>query len=337
MSMKELAALAGVDISTVSRALRGDSRRVSAATMERVQALAERSGYITNPAASTLRSGRSKMLGVVVPILSDIVLAILVTAIEEASRELGYLSTVIATHGDPRVRADAIDRLLSRKVDGFILCDTEIGIDVPDRLTASGAPFVFAMRRSDCGASYTADDRRGGTLVAEHFLDMGHTSVAVVPGPGNAATALDRRDGFVDALLRTTDVEVLPIPSHGGFGVEDGHRSVNAILSRGDHPTAFFCTNDHTAIGAARALTDRGMKVGRDVALVGYNDIPAAAYLEPPLSSVRTDLRSMGRQATQGLISMIEGKAPVGIALEPTLVLRRSSTCWAIPPEKPNS
>ncbi|OZF07735.1 hypothetical protein CH300_04770 [Rhodococcus sp. 15-1154-1] len=327
MNMKQLAALAGVDVSTVSRALRGDSRRVAASTIERIQKLAQETGYVPDPLASSLRSGRSRMLGVVVPVLDDIVMAILATAIEEASRELGYLSVVIATHGHPEVRAAAIDHLLSRKVDGFVLCDTEIGRALPSRLESEAVPFVFAMRRSDNAVSITADDQLGGSLVAEHFVAMGHDTVAVVPGPVAASTSLDRVAGFRKVMAAHPHVEVVSGSSSGGFGVEDGYRYVSDLLNRQrSAPTALFCANDHAAIGAGRALADRGLMVGRDVALVGYNDIPQAAYLETPLSSVRTDLGAMGRKAVERLVALIEGRYAANAALKPTLIVRASSS-----------
>ncbi|MFC9223809.1 LacI family DNA-binding transcriptional regulator [Streptomyces hygroscopicus] len=328
--MKQLAELAGLDISTVSRALRGDSRRVAASTIERVQALARATGYVPDPVASSLRSGRSRLLGVVVPILTDIVMGILVTAIEEASRELGYLSTVVATHGDPAVRSGAVSLLLKRKVDGLVLCDSEMGHEVPAQLKSSGVPFVFAMRRCDGEVSVTADDQRGGALVAEHFIATGHRQVAVVPGPANARTAVDRMTGFLDVMAEHPEVQVAPSPTGGGFGVEDGYRFVTALLARKARPTALFCTNDHTAIGAARALADLGLRVGHDVALVGYNDIPQAAYLETPLSSVRTDLNLMGSTAAQRLVSLVDGEDAAGMTIEPTLVVRASSSVPAV-------
>ncbi len=326
MNMKQLAVLAGVDVSTVSRALRGDSSRVATATIERIQRLAREAGYVPDPVASSLRSGRSRLIGVVVPVLSDIVMAILATAIEEAFRELGYLSAVIATHGDAGVRSAAIDHLLGHKVAGFVLCDTEVGCAIPSQLETEPIPFVYAMRRSDSAVSVTADDYRGGALVGEHFAAMGHQHVAVVPGPAAASTSLDRVTGFTEAVMDHPHMKLMAGTAVGGFGVDDGHRYALQMLdSANTTPTAIFCANDHAAIGAGRALADRGLRVGRDVALVGYNDIPQAAYLETPLSSVRTDLESMGRSAAQCLVSLMEGRDAHSLALEPTLIVRASS------------
>jgi LacI family transcriptional regulator len=265
------------------------------------------------------------MLGVVVPVLNDIVMGILVTEIEQTARDLGYLATVVATRDDPNVRSTAIDRLLSRRVDGLILCDSEVGREVPRQAVDHGTPFVFAMRACDGHPSYTADDRLGGALVAAHFLEAGHRRVAVVPGPANARSAIDRVAGFTDAISEASDAQVVPAAAAGGFGVEDGYRFVTAVLKRRTRPTALFCSNDHAAIGAAKAVTDAGLRVGHDIALVGYNDIPQVAYLETPISSVRTDLARMGGTATTKLVEMIDGGTVESQMTTPVLVARESS------------
>lgn len=325
LTMKELAELAGLDISTVSRALRGDSKRVAASTITRVQRLAHETGFVTDPVASSLRSGRSRMLGVIVHSLDDIVMGLLVTAIDEASSKLGYLSTVVATHDDPDARTQAISRLLSRRVDGLILCDSPAGRETPERLKSADVPYVFAMRGADDGVSVTADDYEGGRLVANHFMDSGHTNLAVVPGPAHARTARDRAAGFIETAASRPGVSVVPAQGAGGFGVEDGYHATAALLASGAKPTALFCTNDHTAIGASKALAEAKLRVGIDVALVGYNDIPQAAYLETPLSSVRTDVERMGATAAQALAALVEGGTAESTLLTPTLIVRASS------------
>jgi len=325
ISMKQLADAAGLDVSTVSRALRGDQKRVAASTIERVQMLARELGFVADPVAASLRSGRSRMLGVVVHSLTDIVMGHLVTAIDEASQELGYLSTVVATHDDVDARNRAIDRLLGRRVDGLILCESKIDDEIPPRLKSGEVPFVFAMRGGQTGVSVTADDLAGGALVAQHFLDAGHRVVAAVPGPRHARTAVERLLGYQTLLGKHPEVKFLPPGPHSGFAVEDGFRATVDLLNGKTRPTAIFCANDHSAIGAGRAIVDAGLRIGRDIALVGYNDIPQAAYLETPLSSVRTDVRLMGRTAAQQLIALINGESALTAQIAPTLVVRQSS------------
>lgn len=332
ISMKQLADMAGVDVSTVSRALRGDTKRVAAATIERVQKLAQEQGYVADPVAATLRSGRSRMIGVLVPTLTDIVMGHLVMAIDEASQEMGYLSMVVATQGSPEASRRAVDRLLSRRVDGLILCDSRVGCPVPAKLRGGDVPYVFAMRAGEDAISVTADDEAGGSLVAEHFLEDGHDRIAVVPGPRDVRTAIDRVAGFTSALSGHRNVTLLPLGAHAGYGVADGYQSTQKLLRRRLRPTAIFCANDHAAIGAGRAIVEAGLRIGEDVALVGYNDIPQAAYLETPLSSVRTDLNLMGRTAARQLVALLDGAEVSSSQLAPTLIKRASSALEELQP-----
>lgn len=325
LSMKQLAEIAGLDISTVSRALRGDSSRVAAGTIERVKKLAMETGYTLDPAASALRSKRSRLIGVVVHTLTDIVMGQLATAIDQTAREAGYLSMVVATQEDPEARSEAVRSLKARRVDGLILCESELGREVPAELVDSTMPFIFAMRGCDGRPSVTADDLQGGRLVAEHFSATGRRHVALIPGPERARTAAERAEGFsraaVDAGLTLT---VAPGP--GGFGAEEGRQMTELLLKRRPRPGAIFCTNDHTAIGAIRALTDAGLAIGSDVAVAGYNDLSMSPFLQTPLTSVRTDIPSIGREAVLRLLKIIEGQPTTSLKLTPTLCVRESSS-----------
>lgn len=324
--MKQLAQLAGLDLSTVSRALRGDSKRVAASTIARVQQLAEETGFVADPNGANLRSGRTHLLGVVVSRLTDIVMGMVVTAIDEATRERGYLATVVATHDNADTRNTAISTLLGRRVDGVIICDSQIGSEIPQQLANHKTPFVFAMRGCDGETSFAADDVYGGKLVAQHFLDNGHREIAVIPGPPKARTAVDRLHGFTQTIAGVPSAH-LRVSSIGGFQVNEGFDGVSALLADTPvPPTAVFCTNDHTAIGASRALVNAGFRIGHDVAVAGYNDLPQSAYLETPLTSVRTDITRMGHAAAAQLIELIENRTATSLMIKPQLIVRQSSS-----------
>jgi LacI family transcriptional regulator len=325
LSMKELAELAGLDPSTVSRALRGDSRRVAKSTIERVRRLALETGYTPDPAAAALRGGASRLLGVVVNTLDDIVMGILLTAIVQESHRLGYQPMVMVTREDPETRADAIRRLQGRRVDGIILCDSVIGHEVPEALVDSDIPLVFAMRGCDGQLSVVADDLAGGALVAEHFLAQGHTEVGLVPGPAQARTATDRAAGF-RAVIEHHPSATLAMPGIGGYEPEQGYQATRELFTMKQQPTAIFCTNDPAAIGATRALIDLGFRVGSEVAVAGYNDLPSSRYLQTPLTSVSTDIPAMGREAAARVVNWIQGGAPSSYLLAPELRIRESST-----------
>lgn len=323
VNLKDIARMTSLDVSTVSRALRGDSRRVAPATIARVQQLAEELGYIPNTAAASLRGGKSRLFGVLVPSFSDVVIGLLVEAIEAELIRSGYLPLVIATQDDTELRSRAIRVLLGRRVDGLILADSNVGHEVPDELDVDRVPVVFAIRGVDEALSVRADDHLGGQLVAEHFIANGHRNLALLHGAPRARTAHDRAEGFL-AAANEAGLDVTSIDSRA-FGVEAGYHATQELLSRGKDFSAVFCVNDYNAVGCARALTERGMKLADDVALAGYNDIPLAHLLETPLTSVRTHIGTMGSRAAQLLVDVVEGRSPRSQLLEPTLMVRDSS------------
>jgi LacI family transcriptional regulator len=324
MTMTRLAELAGLNIATVSRALRGDSSRVSAETIARVRRLAEEHGYRPDPAASSLRGGRTRVLGVLVPHLTDVVMAEVFEGIAARAAEAGYLAVVTPTRETPAIRRDAVGTFLNRRVDGIILADASVRQPVPAELAASGLPFVLALRGSPSHLSVTADDRLGGRLAAEHLLEAGHHDACVIGGPRNVSTAVARLAGFTEAYRDAGEIIAAEAIAHGEFTAMAGHTAMTGLL-RTRRPTAVFAANDYNAIGAARALQDAGLRIGRDVALVGYNDISISAQLPVPLSTIRNELETIGRLAAQALIDLLDGGEASSRQVPPRLIVRESS------------
>jgi LacI family transcriptional regulator len=334
MTMTRLAELAGLNIATVSRALKGDSSRVSAETIARVQRLAEEHGYRPDPAASSLRGGRTRVLGVLVPHLTDVVMAEVFEGVAARAADAGYLAVVTPTRESNAIRRDAVETFLNRRVDGIILADASVRRPVPPGLAASTVPFVLALRGSPSRLSVTADDRLGGQLAAEHLLDTGHHDVCVIGGPRNVSTAVARLAGFTQAY-RDAGVTIGPAAiAHGEFTAMAGHTAMTALL-RTRRPTAVFAANDYNAIGAARALQDAGLRIGQDVAIVGYNDISISAQLPVPLSTVRNELGTIGRLAAEALIDLLDGREAHSRQVPPRLIVRESSASVTPPIRRP--
>ena len=326
--MTRLADLAGLNIATVSRALRGDTSRVSAQTIARVRRLAEEHGYRPDPAASSLRGGRTRVLGVLVPHLVDVVMAEVFEGIAAQAADVGYLAVVTPTRDSDEVRRAAIEALLNRRVDGVILADSTLRKGVPRELMTSGVPYVLALRGSPAHLSVTADDREGGKLAARHLLESGHRDVCVIGGPGNVSTAVNRLAGFTQACQEAGIAIPAEAITHSPFTAMAGYTAMSRLLhSHGPaaRPTAVFAANDYNAIGAARALQDAGLRVGADVAIVGYNDISISAQLPVPLSTVRNELETIGRLAARAMFDVIDGKEAVSCQVPPRLIVRESS------------
>lgn len=322
--LSDIAAAAGVHPTTVSRALRGGDG-VGRKTAERVRAVARELGYLPHPAAASLRTGRSKMLGVVVPRLTDVVLATIYEGIEQGSADAGY-QTVVANSGDDReVQRLRVDTLLSARVDGIILGDARSDASVVHELVERGTKIVLTSRRLPGILSVTCDDLTGGRLAAEHLVELGHRRMGVIAGEPYASTGVDRTQGFLDACAGAGIEVPAEAVLHSRFDVHGGREAADALLQLDPRPTALFAVNDFAAIGAMGAIRDRGLRVGHDVAVVGYNDIPPAAELPVALTSIRSPMRQMGYHAARTLVALINGQECESMRLPPELQARTSS------------
>jgi LacI family transcriptional regulator, galactose operon repressor len=330
VTLADVAAVAGVDRSTASRALRGEVHRVSAATIARVLEAADELGYRPHQAAATLRSGHSRMLGVLVPSITDAAMATLFAGIEDEAQRAGYLAVVTSTASDDTVRRNAMEAYRGRSVDGLLLADSLIGQSCPVTAVFGRIPVVSVFRQGPPErVSIVADEYAGGRVVADHLLEQGHRDIVVLGDPDRIPTFHDRItglcDGIRDRLGRAARVRV----ERTGLQVEDGYDAMRRVLADGRPPTAVFAINDFSAIGAAHALAEHDLRPGTDVALVGYNDHPVAAHLPIPLSSVRIDVRELGRRAARTLVGIIEGDPVVDTPSAPRLVVRASSRVHA--------
>lgn len=330
VTLKDLAAELGIHPSTVSRVLHSDSAiargAASAETARRVIDLATKLGYSPDPQATSLRTRRTRMLGVIVPRLSDLVLAIMYEGIEEAAAESGYSTFVMNSRDNPDEERRRADLMLARRVDGLIIGDAHLDGSLLPELSDRGVPFVLMNRRIAGYPSSTCDDVLGGELVAEHLRERGHQHVAVIAGEPYASTAVDRTGGFV-ARWRSLGGEIGDnCIVWSGFDTSGGREAAEKILQTvSPRPTAIFAVNDFAAIGAMGALRSHGVQVGRDVGLVGFNDTSLAAQLPIPLSSVHSPMNEIGRKAVELLQGVLRGEKVDPVRLRPTLCVRESS------------
>ena len=329
VTLKDIAQDAGVSVTTASRALHGatgGARAPSADTAERVRAAAARLGYSRDQLASGLRTRRSRLLGMLVPRLSDYVLATIYEGVEEAARHAGYRTVVANTYDDPDEQRARAEVMLDHRVEGLIIGDASERGDLLDDLERRGVPFVLVSRRTGAHPAVTGDDVVGGRLVAEHLLDRGHIRVAVLAGEPYASTGSDRTRAFLERWSAAGRAVPADRVVHGPFDAAGGRQAMQRVLDApGPPPTAVFAVNDFAAIGAMGALRDAGLRVGWDVAIVGYNDVSLAAELPIPLSSVATPNLEMGRRGVELLVEILDGERPGSIRLPPQLRVRASS------------
>lgn len=330
-TLRTVAELAGVHVSTASRALssspQAKERAGSTRTVARIREIADRVGFEPNPHGAGLRTSRSSLIGVLVPRLSDVVLATIYEGIEDRARSLGYQTFVANGRDQPEIRRAGLEMLLARRIDGLIIGDAHGEEDELLRFLGSrGTAFVLTNRRSGAHPSVTCDDHLGGRLAAEHLIGLGHENLAVVAGEPYASTGRDRTAGFLEVCAER-GIEISPDRVvHSPFDVEGGSRAAARILAAPAPPTALFVVNDFAAIGAMGAARAAGRRVGADLAIVGYNDLPLASQLPVPLTTVSSPMHEMGSRAAQMLGDLIDGKAVKSERLAPALHARESST-----------
>lgn len=325
VTLRDVAAASGVSLSTASRALdeRGTQSRSAAA--QHVRKVAAELGYRRNSFASSLRRGETRTLGVLVPRLSDTVMALMFEELERAAAARGYFA-MVATSGDqPEEERRAAETLLDRNVDGLILATARLDDELPRLLRERGVAHALVLRTDGVSPSAVGDDDVGGYLAVRHLIDLGHREIAVVTGPSFTSSAVGRLAGARRAL---DEADINPPEEWmiaAGYGIENGFTAGESLLGEATdkRPTAVFAANDNIAMGIIAAAHRFGITVGQNLALVGYNDTPLAARLATPLSSVRVPLAQIANTAIDLIVN--PGKEPHIRKALPTLIPRESS------------
>lgn len=328
VTIREVAAAAGVSISTVSRALRGYTD-VSPATRSRIEETVRRLGYTPDPAGQTLKSGRTYTVSVLVsgnhgPALLDAFYAEVVGGVEACleAHDLSLLITRVHTGGAQR-------RVLQGgRADGVIALGCDLSAPFLEALYRTGTPLVLADSAGWGAAapvpSVTVQHERGGYLATKHLLDGGRRAVAFIAETPHDPNFKLRRRGYERALAEA-GLSVQPeLIAAGSLGLEGGYLAAQKLLSL-SRPDAIFAANDTAAFGALRALAERGLRVPEDVALVGFDDIELAQYTTPPLTTLHVPRQRLGSLAATLLLKVLGGEDPAPLELPVSLVVRASS------------
>ncbi|GAA3836454.1 LacI family DNA-binding transcriptional regulator [Streptomyces phyllanthi] len=323
--MDDVARLAGVSKQTVSRVLNGNPA-VRAETREAVLDAMRSLGYRPSRSARSLASGRTRMLGVISFDAARYGPASTLTAINSAAQEAGYLVSSIALDtADRDTVVRAVDRLSAEGADGVIAIApqrwvgralAEARLDTPlvtlDNALGDGTPMV------------SSDSPAGARAATEHLLGLGHTTVWHIAGPTGWTSADLRLAGWRDTL-EAAGAEV-PESLLGDWSADSGY-ALGRRLARRPDVTAVFASNDQMALGVLRAFHEAGRRVPEEVSVVGYDDIPEAAHLLPPLTTVRTDFTELGTRSLRLLLARIEGPAEPRIdPVAPVELVVRHST-----------
>ncbi|MBM7368263.1 LacI family DNA-binding transcriptional regulator [Gordonia hydrophobica] len=328
-TMKEIAERAGVHTSTVSRVLR-QTEPVDgwSEAARRIHEVAAELGYRPNPWAASLRTRRTTTIGAVMPRLTDGVVATIYQGAEQAARAAGYSLLLSSPPDDPAEQRAAIDLLAGRQVDGLLL--SSLHSPAADYVADLGLsmPMVTLNRHADAKLPHAGgDDHRGGLLAGRHLLACGYRRLAVIGGPEHATTGRDRLNGFLAAMAEA-GVAVSPDRvTHASFDVSGGIEAATRLFDNPDRPDAVFAVSDSIAIGVLGVARDRGLSIPDELGVVGYNDIPFAAQLPVPLTTVITPAHAIGAAGVQLLLALIDhpDTVPEDTILPVTLAARGST------------
>ncbi|RLL69300.1 LacI family DNA-binding transcriptional regulator [Streptomyces sp. Z26] len=301
----DVARLAGVSQPTVSRALRGDER-VSAATREKVRQAARALDYVPSEAGRTLSTRATRRVGVIVTDLTNPFYPHVVAPLHDELSSLGYRMMLITERSDEAV---AQETLLDQSMDGVVLATATTDSRLPAQLERRGMPHVFLNRDTGRAGDVASvvDNEGGGRLVARELVALGHRRVAGVFGAANTTTGRERELGFRLALAEAGVGLPAERVVRGAFEYDTGYRALSTLLDVREAPTAVFCGNDVVAIGVLNAALAAGVRVPEELTVVGFDDLPMAAWEVFRLTTVRHDLRELSRQAARLLVRRIAG------------------------------
>jgi LacI family transcriptional regulator len=343
VTLKDVAARAGVHPATASRALNPETRiLVSEVTARRVLDAAEALGYSPDPVARSLRTRRSYTVGVLIPDLNNPLFPPMVRGLEDRLAAAGYVALIGNTDSDDNRERMVFDRMRARHVDGLVLATARLRHQLLAEASRAEIPVVLINRLAQDYSfpSVTVDNERGVRMAVSHLAGLGHRRIAHIAGPQEMSTGLSRYRGFVTAM----ESSGLPVDSDlvvfaKAFSVEEGLRCTRLLLDRGAGRagqvaqtgqagcTAIAAANDMLAMGCYSALDEAGLSCPEDMSVVGFNDMPFIDRLRPPLTTIRFPHYQVGTEAAQLLLERIaEHTAPVKILyLAPELIIRGST------------
>jgi LacI family transcriptional regulator len=330
VTMQDIAQHAGVSLSTVSRVLNKNvpvARAKRAAVMQAVEAL----GYRPNVMAQELARGHSLAVGVLPQGISNPFYSRLIKGVEQGLRGTGYYP-VFASGEQPAEEIQAFEMLMSHRVEALILMGGHL-MDEQIVQRAKRIPIV-AIGRNVRGLEarcVRVENEDGAYQATRHLIGLGHSRIAHITGLGWHPDAMARRAGYERALREARLPRDPALIIEGDFEEQSGLAGTEKLLERGVRFSAIFAANDQMAFGAGLALFRRGLRVPKDVSLVGFDDQPSAAYACPPLTTVRQPAVEMGVAAARAIVEEIRGRRFVQPSFQPELILRAST---ARPPKE---
>lgn len=327
ITIKEVAKKAAVSTATVSRVF-NNTGPVDEETRKRVFTVAQKLRYTPNAAGRSLSTKRTDAIGLLLPDIYGEFFSEVIRGADQTAQQNRYHLLVSSSHNH-REEIEAALRVMSGRVDGLVLMSPQIDAHTLTSNLPINLPVVLLNCYVDSMAfdSLNIDNFGGAREMTRHLIEHGHRRIATIKGNAGNLDADERLRGYRQALLENQMAAAEDLEIAGNFSEESGYEAVKKILSLTPRPTAIFASNDAMAIGALSALRELGVAIPAEMALVGFDDIPIARFLSPPLTSVRVSIHELGTLAIQKLVHAIDkkNKHAKQHAVIPTSLARRES------------
>lgn len=348
VTIQQVAAEAGVSVTTVSNLLMGRQNRMLPTTRERVEAAITRLGYRPNPAARTLRTGHASSVGLVVPSVANPFWGAFASELERAAIAAGYTVLLGNADRDPAMELRYVQELWDAGVRSIVLGTSLPSLSHLEPIIERGLHLVTfdrPIQPNDPASvvSISVDNHLGGFMAAAHLTALGHRKLTFIAGSLHSLNRTARYGGFCAALKAAgINPEEVPVwqsravaPTNFMEAAEVGRSAIRDILSTDDPPTAVVAVNDMTALGVFGGIRELGLRVGEDVSVVGFDDIVLALVSDPPLTTIRQPLAELAQLAIREALTERSDAATPGqsILLRPELVVRDSTR--PPPPDSP--
>lgn len=325
-TLHDVARLAGVSPSTVSRILNGTAR-VADEKRQAVEQAIERLRFKPNLSARSLRNGSTRTVGILTQELESPYFARGVRGLDEGLRGSGYAPIIVPGHWNPQEEAERMRLLIARRVDAIAILGGQLS-DAEITAFARRQPIAVTDRSLQAHnvMSFDFDQFEGGRLATRHLIDLGHRRIAHIAGLKDQGDAQKRKEGY----LRAHAEAGLPVEPRliveGNFIETGGMLAINQLLDQHLPFTAVFCANDQSAWGARLALQRRGLRVPEDVSLVGFDDLPQSAFMSPPVTTVRQPVYEMGLAVAASLLQALGQTTTATTSYPPLSLVVREST-----------
>jgi LacI family transcriptional regulator/LacI family repressor for deo operon, udp, cdd, tsx, nupC, and nupG len=327
VSIYDIAKIAGVSPSTVSRALE-DHPRIGATTRKRIQELAKEMDYVPSTVAKSLAASKTWTIGMVLATISDPFMGRVIEGVEHVAIEAGFNVFISTSQNDRQREIAAIKMLQKRRVDGIIVIASHLFDQYPRFYGSSKIPIVIINEQKPGETMHfvTVDDVHGAQLAVEHFMALGHRRIGYVGVTNRPQSNQHRFKGYQNAL-EAGGIAVDPALIFTSHTIEDhakgGEASLEALLAA--RATAVFCYNDTTAIGLLAACYKRGISVPDNLSIIGFDDIDMATYTMPPLTTIRQPRFDLGQWAMRMMLALLNGQMPENQIVPGELVVRQTT------------